>query len=106
MKELKKAVLEQAGMSEDELASDVFDASNGYGGFIYYKDTCEFYAKNKDLIWEKLEEDAEGYGTSILQMVADFGGAKNVSSADTFENLLAWYALESVANDIRAEKEE
>jgi hypothetical protein len=73
-------------------------ADAGFSGFTYYTDTGKFYAKWKEVIWQLLAEDAENSGDDVLTMIAGFGGAKNVSDDVGFENLLAWYALEAVAN--------
>ena len=72
-------------------------ADAGYSGFIYYKDTCAFYERNKEAIWELLDDDAQEQGTTILAMLGSFAKADLVSDVDTFENLMAWYALEAVA---------
>lgn len=74
--------------------------SGGFSGLIYYSDTVELYKQYKDDIWEMLDNDAEGYGQNTIEMIANFGCAKNVSSADQFENLLVWYAAEKVAYDL------
>lgn len=96
---LVRAVKRQSGMSAKELR-DVCDggASAGFPGFTYYKDTCSFYRRWKSEIWALLEETAEemGYKTPT-ELIATFNGNAQVSDETTFENLLAWFALEEVA---------
>ena len=80
-----------------DLAAHGADA--GWPGLTYYKDTCKLYEKYKDEIWEWLLEDAEECGQSVFEMIAGFGGAKDVGSCDQFENLMVWYAAERVARE-------
>lgn len=98
----------------------------GYHGFVYTKDTCEFFDNNKEAILKLLNAQAEEYGyANELEMINDFGSIKkanlNVSMNDiveisnnkgvgkevdgindwqygTLKNSLAWYAGEAVAN--------
>lgn len=80
-------------------------ASGGFTGLIYYSETTELYKKyNKD-IWEMLNEDSENSGCSIFELINTFGMSKNVGSKETFENLLVWYAVENIAQNIISEKE-
>lgn len=78
-------------------------ADAGWPGFTYYSDTCAFYEAHKEAIWDMLSNDADDQGTSIMALIASFGGARDVGSADQLENLLAWYALENVC---RAEQDQ
>lgn len=99
MKDLLKAVREHSGMDDDNLR-DVANhgASGGFPGFMYYKDTMEFYDKNEDAIWELLEENADSLGEkNPLALIATFQGAKDVHDDASFKNLLAWFALEEAA---------
>jgi hypothetical protein len=103
---LAEAVKSQLGSESDrefkeELAGVREGGANaGFSGFIYYKDTVKFYDENEEEIWEALEEDAEGTGMkNALSLIASFSGAEHVSDSATFKNLLAWYALERVAQE-------
>jgi len=100
MTNLQEAVIEQLGGKESLKDVAEHGASGGYPGFTYYKDTCEFYDKHEAEIWEKLNEEAEGQGITAIQLVAMFGDADSVNSADTFKNMLAWFALETVAREV------
>ncbi len=107
MTTLQKAVVKQLGYEEldEDATSTLQDVANhgaqgGFSGFIYYKDTCEFYAENKSEIWELLNASADDQGITPIELIATFGGQNTVASADTFENLLAWFALEETANTL------
>ena len=103
---LVNAVLDQIGDMEPtetlNLMGDIdkLGASQGVSGFIYYKDTSDFYDANHDLIWDMLWNESESSGYHILRLISCFGGAGNVGSDSQFKNLLAWFALEQVASAI------
>jgi hypothetical protein len=80
-----------------DIASHGADA--GWHGLIYYTDTCKLYQRFKSEIWEMLLEDAESLGQNVFEMIANFGRAKDVGSADQFENLMTWYAAERIARE-------
>lgn len=84
-----------AGQLED-VASHGADV--GWPGFTYTADTVAFYRRHEDAIWELLSDEADAYGyDNVPAFIASFNGARNVGDEDQFKNLLAWYALESVA---------
>lgn len=101
---LYKAILKQMEMSEKETeeAKTWYDiaehgADTGWPGFTYYTDTTEFYEKNKEEIWELLAEQAEGMGYTPIELIAQFKIQSDAQTADTFENMMAWFALEEIA---------
>ena len=101
---LTEAVAKQLGDNdEDELRQtfkdlEVGGADAGWPGFCYTSECVEFYDANEDDIWEALREDADDFGhASAIELVATFHRGDMLSDPDTFKNLLAWYALESVA---------
>lgn len=104
------SVNEQMGGNLPEYADDIVNhgISGGFGGFIYYDETGEFYQKNKEDIWELAIDQADQLGENALSMIASFNGAKNVEGSDQFENLMAWYAAEESARFVveRIEEEE
>jgi hypothetical protein len=68
---------------------------------IYYEDTNKFYDKFEEEIWEMLYDEQVDFGfNSIPEYIASFNGSKDVGSLTQFKNLLAWYAVENVANQI------
>jgi hypothetical protein len=68
---------------------------------IYYEDTNKFYDKFEEEIWEMLYDEQVDFGfSSIPEYIASFNGSKDVGSLMQFKNLLAWYAVENVANQI------
>ena len=75
-------------------------ADSGYPGITYYTDTCALYNKFKEEIWETLISDSEDFGVNVFEMIAGFGGAKNVSDVTTFENLMTWYMAERIAREL------
>lgn len=88
----------------------------GYPGFTTYVETMKFYDKNRKLIRERLKDDANSRGMSVIDMVKSFrvmndmiedeiaeviyAGKTSDRDADAMiKNGLAWYALEAVAFD-------
>jgi hypothetical protein len=90
------------------LISDIakYGCSGGVAGLTYYKETCAFYDKHKDEIWDLLYDMSEDQNFSIPFLISDFNGARNVSCEDTFKNLLVWWAVEHVARDIENSAED
>lgn len=87
------------GTSElSDIATHGADA--GWAGLTYYSDTCKLYNRFQSEIWEMLLEDAESMGQNVFEMMAGFGGAKDVGSCQQFENLMTWYAAERVAREL------
>lgn len=105
---LLKAVRKHSGMEDDTLLSVAsHSADAGWPGFTYYKDTVEFYDKHEEDIWELLTQTAEEMGNeNPLELIASFGGAKQVSDLDTFKNLLSWFALEESSRWFEMKKEQ
>ena len=74
---------------------------------IYYADSCAFYEKYKEEIWQRLWDSWSDFGgDSVLHFIATFNGADSVGSDDQFRNLLAWWACEDVCREVIAEKED
>jgi hypothetical protein len=70
---------------------------SGFGSLVYYKDTCEFYDKFSDQIWELLSDFSSDQGLTEMQFIATLNGQLNVGSDATFKNLLCWFAAEECA---------
>ena len=104
---LLKAIKKHSNMEEDEIMqAGQHGADAGWPGFTYYTDTVKFYDKNADDIWELANLMADDLGEkSTLEMIGKFNGAKNVSSDDTFKNLMSWFALEEIGHWLESMKE-
>ena len=72
------------------------------GELIYYADSCAFYEKYKEEIWERLYNSAQDCDEhqNTLHFVSTFNGGCDVGSHDQFRNLLAWWAAEEVCREI------
>lgn len=112
--DLVRQVVRQIGGwdSFKEHARDVsmYGASGGFSGFIYYTDTCRFYAVNRDAILEAVRDMCDDLGEEPIQFVRSFNcldatesevgltlyGSKKQHDTQV-ANALAWFALEEVA---------
>ena len=73
---------------------------------IYYSDSCAFYEKYKEEIWQRLSDLADDMGEpSILHLIVTFNGSKEVGSETQLHNLLAWWACEDVCREIIADED-
>lgn len=123
--DLIRQVVRQIGGwdSFKEHARDVsmYGAAGGFAGFIYYTDTCRFYAVNRDAILEAVRDMCDGLGEEPIQFVRSFNcldatesevgltlyGSKKQHDTQV-ANALAWFALEEVArafDDLEGELE-
>ena len=112
---LIKAVIRQSG-GWDAFQKQALNIANhginaGFHGFIYYSDTCKFYAKKQQLIVDLVEKQAIEYDYASPQdMVKGFRNLDSTMSEightlygtkrqhDNYvANALAWYAAEEVA---------
>ena len=96
-------------LDEGQVADVVLHGCAGgvVGELIYYADTCAFYEKYKEEIWQRLWDSWSDFGgDSVLHFIATFNGADDVGSDDQFRNLLAWWACEDVCREVIAEKED
>lgn len=76
-------------------------ADAGWSGFSYYQDTTAFYGRHKADIWELLAQAGEEQGErNLFRILAGFREAETAQDVDTFENLMAWFALEEVARHV------
>ncbi len=98
MRALVKAVKKHSEMDDEQIAeAGEHGADAGWPGVTYTRDTVDFYDEHNELIWDLLNERAEDMDVDHpLAMIAFFNQARNVSSDDSFKNLLAWFALEEV----------
>ena len=129
--ELQQKVIEQlSGESElnkdnTSILKDIanYGADAGFVGFTYYTDTCKFFDDNKELIFKQLLDDRVNIGyNSLTEMLSSFRCFKDVDTSDieaflinsddesnneqtTLKNGLAWYALETVAQQLEEQIE-
>lgn len=114
---LIRAVIRQSGgwKSFQERALDIskHGIAGGFSGWIYYTETCAFYAKNQSLIVELVEHQMKEYDyPSAQDMISRFRSIDatiseigytlygNKSQHDTqVANALAWFAAESVVGE-------
>lgn len=49
-----------------------YGMEGGFNGFIYYKDTVEFYDRNRPLIIKLLEDMSDQFGEDIIDVISNF----------------------------------
>ena len=75
--------------------------SSGFGGLTYYRDTCKLYDKFSDEIWNLLYDDAQNMGyNNVLKFIVECFRDSDISDEVDFKNLLVWYAVERIAQNI------
>ena len=93
---LAEAVLDQLGADFEEVTEcphDYRDASAGVSGFIYYSETVQFAKDNFELIEEALNDFEEECGK--------LNRPDYLTDGETaYYNWMAWFALESVIQEI------
>lgn len=116
---LVRAVVKQMGGWESftESAQDISNhgIDGGFHGFIYYSDTEPFARRNREAIAQMASEQAEEFGTGVIEMIRGFGCFRNGTKPTDEEigsalyagkdakdglpvlNALAWYAGEEVS---------
>ena len=113
--ELIRGVVRQIGGWDafQEHAEDVVNhgGSGGFDGFIYYTDTCRFYAIYRDYILDYARAMAEDMGEEVMRMVQGFPCLEDAKESEVgltlygtkkqhdtqVANALAWFALEEVS---------
>lgn len=80
--------------------------AGGFSGITCYYETTALYNQFQEEIWERVVDLAEDFGKTPLELIAEFGGADNVECEGTFKNLLVWFAVEEIANELVEEEEE
>ncbi len=121
MNTLQKNVIEQLGYDEfDEECNatlqDVaqYGADSGFGQFVYYSDTCQFFDNNRSAILQSVSDLAGELGESPSTMVQNFGCLNGDYNREVdqvlmgiecdedvqVKNALAWFALEETAREL------
>lgn len=103
-----RAIREHSGLALGDIrAAGEHGADTGWGGFVYYDDTSEFVANNRELVWRILADDAQEYGyDNVPAFVASFNRADIADDETGFDCLLAWYVLETVGHRLNDRREE
>lgn len=83
-----------------------YGADTGWPGFTYASDCVEFHDAHEEAIWELLNQEADDMDLSVPAFIGGFGRADMAYSMNGLKNLLAWYALETVARRIVESEEE
>ena len=112
-KRLINAVINRVGLDSVEDINK-HGIQGGYSGFIYYSDTVAFASRHRKMICSLLDDDADSFGTEIVEMVSNFGKYRynrmdeddkidlyrylggSRCLYDQIPNLMAWYAAETV----------
>lgn len=97
-----KQWLKEGELHEQFLISDIAQhgCAGGVAGLTYYDDTASFYNEHEEEIWEHLDKFAEAAGVTVGSLFP-----KDVFSAASFKNWAAWFAVETVAQDLAAGQE-
>lgn len=87
----------------------------GFHGFIYNRDTEPFAKRNREAIAQMAREQANDFGTGVIEMIRGFGcfrhgtkptdeeigsalyAGKDIDGGMSILNALAWYAGEEVS---------
>lgn len=103
-KEVQNIINEEAEGNVDAYIEDLRQhgcVSGMVRGLLYYKDTCDFYRRHEDEIWNLIVDTQENLGyMDPFSFLAMLNGAKNVRDVTTFKNLLAWFAFEETASKL------
>lgn len=100
---------ERLGVDDDPdyPARDTFEdianhgADTGWSGFTYTSECVEFFDAHEEAIMDLAREEAEAFDYSnVAEFVASFNRSDMADTMDGYKNLMAWYALETVARRI------
>lgn len=78
-------------------------AATGFPGLTYYSDTVAIFEAHTGEIWDLLEEEAHQYGQEPLEFLGTLNG--DPRGWVQFQNLLVWFAAETLARRIVREHE-
>ena len=77
-------------------------SSGVVGSLIYYTDTCRFFKRYEDEINDLLTETISETGMQPAELFGDKWDSEDpLCRADLNQNLLAWFAYEEIANQLR-----
>lgn len=76
-------------------------ADAGYSGIIYTNECVELHDKYQDELWDMLYEDAKEFGyDSVPAFMATWRRKDMLSDLDQMKNMIVWYAVEKIANEV------
>lgn len=106
--QLISAIRGHSGLSTRDIEQAAeHGADAGWAGFTYTADGADFTRANRELVWEMLAEEAEEMGAeNIAAYVASFNRSDMADTADGFDCLLAWWALETAGRYLADTAEE
>lgn len=78
----------------------------GVGSLIYYTETNSIYEQHKDEIWAIAEQMADDMGVTTIELVASFSNSNVINCSNTFNQVLVWFAVETICQQVKIEKEE
>jgi hypothetical protein len=98
MQNLYDAIVEHSELENGSILDAAkYGADGGFGGFIYYTDTDQFYEKNEGAIYELLQQEADMMGCkNIDEMVSQFNRSDMLDTPEGRRQLLSWFTLEEV----------
>lgn len=115
---LTTAVIDQCGgwesFEEDAENIQTCGAAGGFGGFIYYTETCKFYDDNKALILSAFAYECHEMGMGAAECLHNFNcvtdcrldvcerflmGLDAGDEETQLKNAMSWWALERVSAD-------
>lgn len=100
MTTIKEAIIESWNSDEIKEVARHGCGGGSAPGLVYYTGTVEFHDEHEDEIWDMLHEDASDADKSVMQLIAEFNGQRNVGSMTQLKNLLCWYAVERVCREM------
>ena len=91
---------------QENIIARLNDISHGLssgivGRLIYYADTCQFFEKFKYEIGQLLDEFIDCTGCDLSQSFRDWDKSDPLALHTHNQNLLAWFAYEEIAIQLR-----
>jgi hypothetical protein len=87
---------------EQIIEAGLHGADAGWPGFTLTLDCVQFFQDNADGIWDMAVQVAEDLGQNVGELIAGFGRKDMLDNWQTFQNLMAWFALEETGRYLEA----
>jgi len=77
-------------------------ATGGVAGMTYYSETTELYDKYENEIWKFLDQMADEFGQTVLEMINESAQRldNGIYSSTDFKNYVVWFYAETKAREI------